>query len=65
MTKSGVTIRGVRLYGFNCDNIRSMTLSGVTVTGVDCIWCKWAGMKIRVDKCVAFGTRKSSTKSIQ
>ena len=21
----------------NCDNIRSMTLSGVTVTGVDCI----------------------------
>ena len=29
------------------------------------IWCKWAGMKIRVDKCVTFGTKKSSTKSTQ
>ena len=23
------------------------------------IWCKWAGMKIRVDKCVTVGTKKS------
>ena len=25
----------------NCDNIRSMILSGVTVTGVDCIDCSY------------------------
>ena len=29
------------------------------------IWCKWACMKISVDKCVTFGTKKSSTKSTQ
>ena len=29
------------------------------------IWCKWAGMLIRVDKCVTFGIKKSSTKSTQ
>ena len=27
------------------------------------IWCQWAGMKIRVDKCVTFGMKKGSTKS--
>ena len=30
-----------------------------------CIWCKWAGMQIRVDKCVTFGIKKCSTKSSQ
>ena len=29
------------------------------------IWCKWAGMHIRVDKCATFGIRKRSTSSIQ
>ena len=29
------------------------------------IWCKWAGMHIRVDKCVTFGIKKQSTRSIQ
>ena len=28
-------------------------------------WCTWANMIIRVDKCSAFGIRKSSTASIQ
>ena len=28
------------------------------------IWCKWAGMHIRVDKCATFGIRKGSTRSI-
>ena len=28
-------------------------------------WCSWAGMKIRVDKCVAFGIKKSATPSVQ
>ena len=29
------------------------------------IWCQWAGMIIRVDKCVTFGMKKSSSKSHQ
>ena len=29
------------------------------------IWCQWAGMKIRVDKCVTFGMRKQAKKSVQ
>ena len=29
------------------------------------IWCQWANMKIRVDKCSTFGIQKHSTKSIQ
>ena len=29
------------------------------------IWCNWADMIIRVDKCITFGIRKSLTKSIQ
>ena len=29
------------------------------------IWCKWAGMHIRVDKCATFGIKKQSTRSIQ
>ena len=29
------------------------------------IWCNWADMIIRVDKCITFGIRKSQTKSIQ
>lgn len=29
------------------------------------IWCKWADMIIRVDKCSTFGIKKSITKSIQ
>ena len=28
-------------------------------------WCNWAGMKIRVDKCVTFGKKKSATSSVQ
>ena len=30
-----------------------------------CIWCKWPGMQIRVDKCVTFGIIKCSAKSSQ
>ena len=29
------------------------------------IWCNWADMIIRFDKCITFGMRKSQTKSIQ
>ena len=29
------------------------------------IWCQWAGMTIRVEKCVTFGMRKGCTKSTQ
>ena len=29
------------------------------------IWCNWADMIIRVDKCITFGIRKSLTKSTQ
>ena len=29
------------------------------------VWCSWAGMHIRVDKCITFGIRKHSTRSIQ
>ena len=29
------------------------------------IWCKWAQMIIRVDKCTTFGNKKSTTKSTQ
>ena len=29
------------------------------------LWCKWAGMHIRVDKCATFGIREQSTRSIQ
>ena len=29
------------------------------------LWCNWAGMKIRVDKCVTFGIKKSATSSVQ
>ena len=29
------------------------------------IWCNWAGMIIRVDKCITFGIRKSLAKSSQ
>ena len=29
------------------------------------IWCNWADMIIRVDKCITFGIKKSSTKSVQ
>ena len=29
------------------------------------IWCQWAGIIIRVDKCVTFGTNKGTTKSMQ
>ena len=29
------------------------------------IWCKWADMIIRVDKCSSFGMKKAMTKSIQ
>ena len=28
-------------------------------------WCQWSMMKIRVDKCVAFGLKKLSTRSMQ
>ena len=28
-------------------------------------WCNWAGMKIRVDKYVTFGIKKSATSSVQ
>ena len=28
-------------------------------------WCKWAGMKVRVDACVKFGIRKSATSLVQ
>ena len=28
-------------------------------------WCTWSNMETRVDKCVSFGIRKSSTSSIQ
>ena len=28
-------------------------------------WCNWAGMKIRVSKCVTFGIKKSATSSVQ
>ena len=29
------------------------------------IWCKWAGMHIRLNKCAIFGIKKKSTRSIQ
>ena len=29
------------------------------------LWCKWADMIIRVDKCITFGVKKATTKSIQ
>ena len=29
------------------------------------IWCKWAQMIIRVDKCITFGIKKSTTRSTQ
>ena len=29
------------------------------------IWCQWAGVIIRVDKCITFGMRKGPTKSTQ
>ena len=29
------------------------------------LWCQWAGMIIRVDKCVTFGMKKVRTKSVQ
>ena len=28
-------------------------------------WCNWAGMKIKVDKCVTFGIKRSATSSVQ
>ena len=28
-------------------------------------WCQWAYMQIRVDKCITFGIRKFSTRSLQ
>ena len=28
-------------------------------------WCQWANFAIRVDKCVTFGVKKYSTRSIQ
>ena len=28
-------------------------------------WCQWSMMKIRVDKCAAFGLKKLSTRSMQ
>ena len=28
-------------------------------------WCQWSMMKIRVNKCVAFGLKKFSTRSMQ
>ena len=28
-------------------------------------WCNWSGMKIRVDKCITFGIKKSTTSSVQ
>jgi len=29
------------------------------------LWCAWANMKIRVDKCFTFGIKKASTSSVQ
>ena len=29
------------------------------------LWCQWAGMIIRVDKCITFGVKKATIKSIQ
>ena len=29
------------------------------------LWCQWADMIIRVDKCITFGIKKTATKSIQ
>ena len=29
------------------------------------LWCQWADMIIRVDKCITFGVKKATTKSIQ
>ena len=28
-------------------------------------WCKWADFMIRVDKCHAFGIKKTTTESVQ
>ena len=37
----------------NCDSIRSMTISGVTVTGVDCIRIKMPILFIRMSFIIA------------
>ena len=57
---SGLSFRLVHWFQFADDAEVITGNEGDNQLLLNCftIWCQWAGMKIRVDKCVTFGMRK-------
>ena len=64
---SGLSFRPVHWFQFADDAavITGQERENQLLLNCFTIWCQWAGMTIRVDKCVTFGMRKGSTKSTQ
>ena len=64
---SGLSFRPVHWFQFADDAavITGQERENQLLLNCFTIWCQWAGMIIRVDKCVTFGMRKGSTKSMQ
>ena len=62
---SGLSFRPVHWFQFANDAavITRQERDNQLLLNCFTIWCQWAGMTIRVDKCVTFGMRKGSTKS--
>ena len=44
---------------------RSLQLTNVKISSCFTKWCQWANMIIRVDKCITFGIKKFSSRSLQ
>ena len=64
---SGLSFRPVHWFRF-ADDVAVITgqeRENQLLLNCFTIWCQWAGMVIRVDKCATFAMRKGSTKSTQ
>jgi hypothetical protein len=65
--KTGIPCNPIHWFQFADDAavIRSQEKENKILLNRFSVWCQWANMIIRVDKCSTFGIKKHSSKSIQ
>jgi hypothetical protein len=67
LSENGIPLNPVHWFQFADDAavISSQEKENQLLLNRFTVWCQWANMIIRVDKCSTFGIRKESTKSVQ
>ena len=58
-------MRSTLLTGFNLRTMLWSSLAWTMKIRYFTRWCSWSGTKIRVEKCITFGRKKSTTSSVQ